>query len=95
MGNTKIFGVITTVNQRSSNPGDLVLDPFCGCATACVAAELENRQWIGIDICEEVETITNYRLEGVVKPILSLELRGQTKCYQEKEIQPVCNTLQQ
>ena len=30
----------------------MVLDPFCGCATACVAAEQLNRQWIGMDIWE-------------------------------------------
>ncbi len=34
----------------SSNEGDIVLDPFAGCATTCVAAEGLNRQWIGIDI---------------------------------------------
>lgn len=33
----------------SSNPGDVVLDPFCGCATTLVAAENAGRQWIGID----------------------------------------------
>ncbi len=60
----------------SSNPGDLVLDPFCGCATACVAAELENRQWIGIDVCEEAETITNYRLEGVIKTDIESHAKG-------------------
>lgn len=34
----------------SSNQGDVVLDPFCGCATTCVAAEQLQRHWIGIDI---------------------------------------------
>ncbi len=34
----------------SSNPGDIVLDPFAGCATTCVAAEQLGRQWIGVDI---------------------------------------------
>ena len=34
----------------SSNPGDIVLDPFCGCATTPVAAERLGRQWIGIDL---------------------------------------------
>ena len=33
----------------STNPGDLVIDPFCGCATTIVAAENNGRQWIGID----------------------------------------------
>ena len=36
--------------KSSSNKGDLVLDPFCGCATTCVASELLDRQWVGIDI---------------------------------------------
>ena len=34
----------------SSNPGDLVLDPFCGCGTAVDAAEKLGRRWIGIDL---------------------------------------------
>ena len=34
----------------SSNPGDVVLDPFCGCGTAVDAAENLRRQWIGIDV---------------------------------------------
>lgn len=35
--------------RASSNAGDMVLDPFCGCATTCVAAENLKRQWVGID----------------------------------------------
>lgn len=35
--------------KASTNEGDLVLDPFCGCATTLVAAENNGRQWIGID----------------------------------------------
>jgi DNA modification methylase len=34
----------------SSNPGDVVLDPFCGCGTAVAVAHREGRRWIGIDI---------------------------------------------
>ena len=34
----------------SSNPGDMVLDPFCGCATTPIAAERQSRQWVGMDI---------------------------------------------
>ena len=34
----------------SSNEGDLILDPFCGCGTTLVSAEELNRHWIGIDV---------------------------------------------
>lgn len=36
--------------QASSNPGDVVLDPFCGCATTLLVAERDERQWVGMDI---------------------------------------------
>ena len=50
----------------SSNPGDMVLDPFAGCATTCVAAEQLGRQWIGIDIEEESGDVIRERLEREV-----------------------------
>ena len=48
----------------SSNPGDMVLDPFCGCATACVAAERQGRQWIGIDLSPKATDLVRERLCG-------------------------------
>ena len=39
--------------KASSNENDVVLDPFCDCATTCVAAERHNRQWVGIDIWDK------------------------------------------
>ncbi len=48
--------------KASSNPGDVVLDPFCGCATACVAAEKLGRQWVGIDISSKAVELVNMRL---------------------------------
>ena len=41
------------VISASSDEGDTVLDPFCGCATACHAAERLGRRLIGIDISEK------------------------------------------
>ena len=52
--------------EASSNPGDMVLDPFAGCATTCVAAEQLGRQWIGIDIREESGDVIRERLENEV-----------------------------
>ena len=52
--------------KASSNPGDVVLDPFAGCATTCVAAERLGRQWIGIDINEAVRDVLRDRLQSEV-----------------------------
>ena len=48
----KPLALLDRIIQASSDPGDVVLDPFCGCATTCIAAERLDRQWIGIDLSE-------------------------------------------
>ncbi len=52
--------IITT----SSNPGDVVLDPFCGCGTAVAAAENLGRQWVGIDITHLAVALMKSRLKS-------------------------------
>ena len=59
----KPLALLERIIEASSNEGDVVLDPFCGCATACVAAEQLGRQWIGIDISPSAEVITKIRLD--------------------------------
>ena len=46
----KPIALLERIIQASSNEGDIVLDPFCGCGTAVAAAEKLKRQWVGIDI---------------------------------------------
>lgn len=46
----KPVALLERIINASSNPGDVVLDPFCGCGTAVHAAQKLGRQWIGIDI---------------------------------------------
>ena len=46
----KPLALLDRIIKASSNPGDVVLDPFCGCATTRIAAERLDRQWIGIDL---------------------------------------------
>lgn len=46
----KPLALLERIIQVSSNPGDLILDPFCGCGTAIHASEQLGRSWIGIDI---------------------------------------------
>jgi site-specific DNA-methyltransferase (adenine-specific) len=48
--------------QASTNPGGLVLDPFCGCGTTIDAAEKLGRDWIGIDITQLAITLIKKRL---------------------------------
>ncbi len=46
----KPLKLLDRIIETSTNEGDIVLDPFCGCATTCIAAERLDRQWIGIDL---------------------------------------------
>ena len=46
----KPVALLDRIIRSSSNPGDLVFDPFCGCATALVAADRLQRQWAGVDL---------------------------------------------
>ena len=59
----KPLTLLERIIKASSNEGDTVLDPFCGCATACVAAEMLGRQWVGIDISPKAVQLTNMRLK--------------------------------
>ena len=56
--------LLERIIKASSNPGDMVLDPFCGCATACVAAENLGRQWVGIDLSAKAADLVLQRLDG-------------------------------
>jgi site-specific DNA-methyltransferase (adenine-specific) len=51
----------------SSNPGDIVLDPFCGCGTTIAAAQKLKREWIGIDITHLSIALQKYRLNDMFK----------------------------
>ena len=58
----KPLALLERVILASSNSGDTVLDPFCGCATTCVAAQHLQRKWIGIDISEKAAELVVDRL---------------------------------
>ena len=59
----KPVALLERIIHASSNPGDVVLDPFCGCATACVAAEKLGREWLGIDLSPKAVELVNVRLQ--------------------------------
>ena len=65
--------------KASSKEGDIVLDPFCGCATTCVAAQQLGRKWIGIDIEAKAVDVLIERLEkdGYMDDTLKFKEKGQ------------------
>ena len=58
----KPLTLLDRIIKASSNEGDVVLDPFAGCATACVSAESLHRQWIGIDLSPLAAKLVKARL---------------------------------
>ena len=58
----KPAALLERIIQASSNEGDVVLDPFCGCGTAIAVAEKMNREWIGIDITHLAINVMKKRL---------------------------------
>ena len=63
----KPLALLERIIKASSNPNDIVLDAFCGCGTALVAAENLGRQWIGIDISPTACRVMAKRLRDVCK----------------------------
>lgn len=59
----KPLALLNRIIEASSSPGDTVFDPFCGCATACVAADLLDRKWVGVDISPKAVELVNLRLQ--------------------------------
>lgn len=55
--------LLERIIQASSNDGNIILDPFCGCGTTIVASQKLNRNWIGIDITHLAITLIKHRLQ--------------------------------
>jgi len=74
----KPLKLLERIITMSSNEGDVVLDPFCGCGTAVHAAEKLNRQWIGIDITHQAIMLIENRLRDAF-PEIVFEVHGRPK----------------
>ena len=59
----KPLKLLERIISASSNPGDFVFDPFCGCATTLIAAAKLQRRWIGIDLSEKAVELMEIRFE--------------------------------
>ena len=60
----KPLALLNRIIEASSSPGDMVLDPFCGCATTMVSADRLDRQWVGIDLSEKAAELVVRRVEA-------------------------------
>ncbi len=58
----KPLALLERILKASSSPGDVVLDPFCGCATTLVAADRLSRQWAGVDLSPLAVKLVNERI---------------------------------
>jgi site-specific DNA-methyltransferase (adenine-specific) len=87
----KPLALLERIIQASSNPGDVVLDPFSGCGTAIAAAQKLGRRWIGIDITHLAIAMHKARL----KDMFNLEPGRDYQIIGEPEDLPAARQLAQ
>lgn len=71
--------LLERVIKASTNPGDVVLDPFCGCGTAVAVAERLNRQWIGIDITHLAIGLIRHRMDAAFHGKAAFDVVGEPR----------------
>jgi len=81
----KPVALLERIVSASSNPGDVVLDPFCGCGTAIAAAQVLGRLWIGIDITHLAITLIKTRLKDSFGDSLTFTVTGEPVSVQDAE----------
>ena len=73
----KPVALLERIVLASSAPGDVVLDPFCGCGTTVDAAQKHGRQWIGIDITHLAITLIKSRLRDTYGADFKMTVLGE------------------
>ena len=74
----KPVALLERILSGSSNEGDVVLDPFCGCGTTVHAAQKLGRQWIGIDVTHLAISLIEKRLKDAF-PGIAMDVHGTPK----------------
>lgn len=67
----KPLALLNRIIKASSNEGDIVFDPFCGCATTLVAADALDRNWVGIDISPKAAELVANRIDDLYREIIA------------------------
>jgi site-specific DNA-methyltransferase (adenine-specific) len=75
--------LLERIIQATTNPGDVVLDPFCGCGTTVAAAQKLDRKWIGIDITVLAINLIRRRLHSAYGNSVNFEVHGLPTTLQE------------
>lgn len=81
----KPLALLERIIRLGSDPGDVVLDPFCGSGTTLVAAKLLDREYIGFDVSADAIDITNSRLAHPVETKSRLLENGATSYITKNE----------
>ena len=96
----KPLALLERIIKASSQEGDVVLDPFCGCATTLIASETLNRKWIGIDKNKQAFYMNYYRMRNKLERIvatkdidLTLLAENKTTLKQKKDVSNIFNQL--
>jgi DNA modification methylase len=79
----KPLALLERVIRASSNAGDVVLDPFCGCGTAVAVAHREGRNWIGIDITHLAINLVRHRLIDSFGPNVDFRVIGEPRSLED------------
>ncbi len=77
--------LLERIIKVSSNPGDTVLDPFCGCGTTVHAAQALGRGWTGIDITHLAVTLVKHRLQDAFQDTAQYKVVGEPVTLREAE----------
>lgn len=78
--------LLERIIKSSSNEGDLVLDPFCGCGTAIAVAQTLKRRWIGIDITHLAITLIKHRLRDAFGNKVEYSVVGEPVAVSDAEV---------
>ena len=78
----KPLALLERIIAASSNPGDVVLDPFCGCGTTIAAAQKLGRRWIGIDVTQLSIALQKSRLQAMF-PDLAYRVIGEPTTFDD------------
>ncbi|MBW2965652.1 restriction endonuclease [Candidatus Woesearchaeota archaeon] len=80
--------LLEVIVKASSNPGDVILDPMCGCGTTIAVAHKLGRKWIGIDVSSQACKVMKERMEAL-EGIVEVEVRGLPLTVQDlKKLKP-------